>query len=726
MKKVTMFLLAVLLIASLFVSCDTNTNAVLDEHVTVSFSTGSDGRSLGYEIENITNLKWHYSANKTNSDDLFKYGETSDTRLENFSTEIELSQGKWDFKLWANKVVNESETEVKVYEGSVTGVLITKETSPKSIVINVSPEVANVKGSIKFDGVQVSLKATNASTPSTPVYAKTATIADVDGDINLVNGTAIKDNLTPGDYVVTVKYTEVVDGTTVTYASETIIVTVWSGRTTTIKGNVSEETGSAIIEGNVQVPTQATVTKTASSGQTTVFTANVAPANNKESSKMESTTAVFEADALTDGTPYSLSVAVTNDVENGNINIGSGSTSGIAATLNLSLNNGEADVSTFNGKTVTITTYIAKGLGNNNVSVTGPIEANISGVSYDSDTGKLVFTTDHFSKYKVEVTGGTSYEAYNATSKKVYEKIDSSNTNDVTAISEAIRGDVVLILKDVELDKVLQIGQSITIDGNGHSISSTANRVIRITQPNLDVKLYDLGIISTCTATSDVRGISFDDTSSRTSLLLDGCTVSASFYAINIIPGPQNLNITIKNGTVAAGWAAINCYASESTFTIENSVLKGLNDKSESKWNDYATIVFDGNGLRDSSNIGIYGSKNIMNISNSTIYASSDSSNNQAWLAIQYGAQCDSITIDSNVKIIDSNNTDQFDNNVICPFVGLESNDKFKCSYDTHSTITKGDNSVEKLCYHGENDEEEVKVGGSHIQYEGCTTQNNS
>ena len=232
---------------------------------------------------------------------------------------------------------------------------------------------------------------------------------------------------------------------------------------------------------------------------------------------------------------------------------------------------------------------------------------------------------------------------------------------------------------------------------------------MRVGAPNLTLKFINVNIISTCTAASDVRGISFDDVSSGSSLTLDGCTVSASFYAINIICGPSNLNVTIKNGTVAAGWAAINSYSNNSTFTIINSTLKGLNDKSESSWNNFATIVFDSNGLYNKDNIGTYGSGNKLNISQSTVYASSVSSNKQAWLAIQYGSQNNNIVVDSLTKIIDDNDADQRLNITLVPFVGrLDGNEtKYAKSYNPNSLLILGDEYI-MLTYDGYLDDEFV------------------
>ena len=112
---------------------------------------------------------------------------------------------------------------------------------------------------------------------------------------------------------------------------------------------------------------------------------------------------------------------------------------------------------------------------------------------------------------------------------------------------------------------------------------------------------------------------------------------------------------------MAAGWAAINSYSNNSEYVVENSILKGWNDKSESSWNNFATIVFDGNGLGNQNNVAKYGTGNRLAIKNSTVYASSESKNNQAWFSAQYGAQDNEVRIDD-TRIIDADGNDQTDN----------------------------------------------------------------
>ena len=294
----------------------------------------------------------------------------------------------------------------------------------------------------------------------------------------------------------------------------------------------------------------------------------------------------------------------------------------------------------------------------------------------------------------VEIYGevGTLTKGANAGDVKVWAVGDKATFNKAyTAGAETIE-----LKKDITdfTDKIL-ISRSLVLKGNGHEIWNTAARVIGIEYcDGAVIEFNNVGLISKCTASSDVRGISFYN-AKNSSVTLDNSKVSASFYAINFTATNDNLNIVIKNATVAAGWAAINCYANNSTFTIENSTLRGLNDKGESSWNDFATIVFDGNGLWDANNIGKYGTGNTLNVVNSTIYASSESSNNQAWLALQYGAQSNIVKVDAATRIIDNAGNDQTDNVSLAPVVGCDNvSDSFTTTYDLESEIWIGEQNL--------------------------------
>ena len=255
----------------------------------------------------------------------------------------------------------------------------------------------------------------------------------------------------------------------------------------------------------------------------------------------------------------------------------------------------------------------------------------------------------------------------------------------VDAFKAALSGNAktIKLTNDLSFTSCIEIKRSLTIDGNGHSIKGSGNRVIRITKPDLTVLFKDLGIISTCTAPTDVRGLSFDNEISNCKVTLDHCSVSASYYAINLCP-TDNIELTIKHGSVSAGWAAINSYSNNSKFVIEDSVLSGLNDKTENKWNNFSTIVFDGNGLKIASKPGEHGTNNTVQLTNTTVYASSVNGNNQAWLGIQYGAKDNTITADSKTKIIDKDGNDQSSNISVNAYLGKNSD---KNTYDVNSTV---------------------------------------
>lgn len=508
MKKLSIILLAVLLTVSLFVSCDNTTKAVTDEHVAVTFSTGADSRSLSYAIEDVSNLQWFYTAKKANQSDPFKYGQTDDNgKPIDLGSVIEFSQGQWNFVLWAEKgAVVTAEGSVtshgtKVYQGRPEGsVLIKKDTNPQNIIINVSPVIEGVNGSIKFDKIYIALK---GDSNKKNVYPSTALIIrenEVLRTITLENGSSDGViSLPPGDYKVTVKHTETFDENTIEYASETLFVTVWSGRETTIKGNITELTGSAIIDGNIQIPTIAAISKPATAGQETIFKASVAPVNNLQSTKMESTTVSFAPDTLTAG-DYNLSVEVTNEVEKG-INIGS--SKGDVATLNLSLKNGETIVSDFNGESATITTYIAKDLTGVKVSYNGSesdaqpianddtsdpdrtIAATLTSdegtkLGYNSATGLLRFTTTHFSEFIVSANtqaeiGGKEYCSLQ------------------TAFDVAKANDTIKLTKDVSLKNYVtnknDVSVNVILDLNGHSITAKGTAIIN----NGTLTIKDIG-----------------------------------------------------------------------------------------------------------------------------------------------------------------------------------------------------------------------------------------
>ena len=411
MKRLSVIMLALLMvIASLMVSCDNNSNQIKDEVVEVRFGTKEEGRGLSASVPlepiDDASLTWYYKAIKVSQPD-FVTGAAVKERI-TLGEPIAFSQGKWDFELMAEKNGKE------VYWGKMDGVLITKANSPKTIIISVSPSIEGVNGAVQFNNVKIQKYSTDTNTIATTA-ANTITF---DGNpVTLVDGNATLNDIAPGSHEVFVAYIANVDGNEIIYASETIYITVYSGRTTIISGNVNEEVGSADIG---VIATSAQVTETVTIASDTTITAAVAPSNatapTGENNKV--TTVTFPAGALssTSDTVSAILSVDTQSIDN-NITISDGSTAVAGINVNLSVNG--SPVTKFNDEYVVITTYIAKGLSNVKVIYNGngaqPIASDVrdtnvaaelstdvgSSLGYNKTTGLLRFKTNHFSEFNV-------------------------------------------------------------------------------------------------------------------------------------------------------------------------------------------------------------------------------------------------------------------------------------------------------------------------------------
>ena len=215
------------------------------------------------------------------------------------------------------------------------------------------------------------------------------------------------------------------------------------------------------------------------------------------------------------------------------------------------------------------------------------------------------------------------------------------------------------VTADIDLGtESLAVTKSTTIYGNGHSITTnTASRgsVVEIAVSDISVEIYNLTMINKSTV-AYTRGINFSNDVNNSTLIVDGCSVSAEYYTIRAGRN-ENITVIIRNGSVSSGWAALDSFSKNSTFIVENSVLKGLNDQSSSPENNFATIVIEGN-----NEPGKYGFNNTLTIVDSTIYADTTEGNSQFWISIYYGAQNNTVKVDEKTQIINSHGADETKN----------------------------------------------------------------
>ena len=224
------------------------------------------------------------------------------------------------------------------------------------------------------------------------------------------------------------------------------------------------------------------------------------------------------------------------------------------------------------------------------------------------------------------------------------------------AIDDATAGDSLVVLADLSQSVYINVNKSIIIHGNNHTITSDASRGMRITSGNVNVTLRNLDLeCSLAHFDQDYRGVSLDANISNVKLTMDSCRVLASDYALNCAGNSNGHEITVSNSYIQ-GWAALNSFAQNSTFTFVNDTLYGINNGncSGNHWMDFATISIDGGSL-----LGVTGStSSTLDIQNSVIIAKENTDCVQKWISIQYGASICNVSVDGTTKIIDGNGND--------------------------------------------------------------------
>lgn len=621
MKKLSISLLVMLLIASLFTSCSNGSDDASDVRVKVRLTPSSGSRSLSTVTETINldddSITWHYSATKV-SEKQFNYGATSDSLLPKDGI-VTLSQGEWSIGLWGIK------DGKKVYAGTTSKVTIKWNFYEPNVTVQVPVnENTGDKGYIVLTDVKISVDGT----------LKTPNFATIDNNIiaNL-NGANSKIECAPGSHTITISYKE----GEIIKASKSLVVTVVSGRETTISGNIDKNetfTGTEVKETEVKKDTKVEVIT------------SVTPANTSS----PGTKITFEAGSFTEDSSNAV-LNLTVKSAGGEFNVTSLSGSSPVAGIDISLFVNGNKVTSFNGKEVVIETYIAKNLSNVKVYYDG---SEITGSTYTYSTGKLVFKTTHFSEFYVLA----DCVALNVNKNIGYDDLD-------TAVDKAESGDLIKIYESsTERMQRLKINKSITLEGvindGSRPIISMANGVnevedrgINIDENNIDVVIKNLAIDTRTNSYTPggnyyPRGISVSG--SNINLVIDNCDVKSKYYALNITPDSSGNTFTINNSTFH-GWAAINAYGTGNTITVNRSRLVGINDKAYNAagWNNFATICLEG----DTTGHTTIGSSDYQVIINdSTIEAKQTTGNKQRAIGFNSNSMNCSVSLNNTTIVL--------------------------------------------------------------------------
>lgn len=236
-----------------------------------------------------------------------------------------------------------------------------------------------------------------------------------------------------------------------------------------------------------------TVTGTTSESGAITLTAQPNPAEDNT----KTTTVTFPAGALTDesGQTANLTVEATPLLAANNEFTITTTNEGAVGAVDLTVKVNGVEVEDFkdsdgNSIDVTVVTYIAKGLTLNlNENKVGILYNGTDGkdqptfVSYDSSTGRLEFTTTHFSSFLIDADQTAYIERNNTAYMTLKEAVEKSEENDEIIMikdstigvkkvvgAKVLGGKTVNPGTTVDDGTVVEINKNLTIDFNGKKI----------------------------------------------------------------------------------------------------------------------------------------------------------------------------------------------------------------------------------------------------------------
>lgn len=508
MKKSLLVLASIMILAlCTFVACTAEVSDPYDGLTYVTFggeSPTSKNLLASYEVASYDSLYWFYTAEK--KDNYGTSGAVANKPVHEGNTGLNntvgsFSQGKWKFTLSAYKdnAVNEN---TKVYEGSVEVSL-----KGQKVTVPVSVTPYGTTGALKFDGAYFEWKASGSEAPVIEIVAK----GSKTGQIYTLGNKIADDNTNPEDVKIKLDITSAGDNKTYKIAdceystvkadyynctiiayiddpktpifSQTLGFRVYGSATTIIKGDITEQSGTDV---NFNPAKQGMA----------VFKGATTASVEVTPSGTDTTTVDFGANNLDNTSTYYLNVAATSVASAANKFTVSDSTKAPVAGIDLELVKVSSDgsnskVRKFSGDAVTIKTYIEKGLTGVTVEYNGTDGEDPVVVGYNSDTGELTFTTNHFSEFYA-VSDSVAVVS-NETEEKGYARL-------VDAIGSSKDGATIKLLKNIELTESIRIGsidyrKSLTIDFDGYTISGDSSNDSLFCVENSEVIFTGKGFI---------------------------------------------------------------------------------------------------------------------------------------------------------------------------------------------------------------------------------------
>lgn len=258
------------------------------------------------------------------------------------------------------------------------------------------------------------------------------------------------------------------------------------------------------------------------------------------------------------------------------------------ATVEVKPDAGVAAYSTITANTSENTLIIPFGTSVNDIIVKGGnirVTGTVNCFTYSKENGKVkifkeegALIPDDLDSEKFEVIDYAS------------ENFIKSKEDLIAAIAAASDGDVISLGKDIEdLTDILVIGKAITLDGQGHTIASSATRAINVSGVAGAVTIKNLNIIA-----SGERAVNVIRNSKN--VTIENVKAAASKYCVNVAASAPDATITI-NGSDLTGLSTVNVSAPNTIVNIKDSRIF-CNDKNSAENYGAITISLDAPGSK--------------------------------------------------------------------------------------------------------------------------------
>ncbi|WII07631.1 hypothetical protein PED39_00090 [Methanomassiliicoccales archaeon LGM-RCC1] len=258
-----------------------------------------------------------------------------------------------------------------------------------------------------------------------------------------------------------------------------------------------------------------------------------------------------------------------------------------SATLELSLTDSQTGpITTFGGEKITVTVV---------VPYTGPLDITYNGtldeqpevlsiVDNGDGTSTVTFQTDHFSGF--DLIELDKVQAKDLSTGQYQMSFLDALASDSTA------GHTLKLINDFSVSAPILVPHTVTIEGDGKTITTSATRGVRVNGDNVDLTIKDFNLV--CGSNTE-RALQIDNNRSNINIAVYNCDFGkVSYYSINICNGITDANIYIENSRFA-GWGAVNIWSANNTFKAVGSTFIGLNDKGYNAegWNNFGTVVLE-------------------------------------------------------------------------------------------------------------------------------------